>query len=323
MTNDQQQNQLLPAYLAVGEDALKREAVITRLRTRLAKLGDLSFNADDFDGETAAGADIAAACNTMPFASPVRLVYVRNAEKLKKADSEEIVAYLGSPSESTVLALEAEKLAKNTRLYKAIAALGAKAVIDCAPPKSWELPKRVRAMATGHGIVLTEGAAGALVELVGENTVHLDNELKKIALARSGSDAVTERDVRALVARTSEVKPWDFTAAFAERNLAKCLSLLAKMESSSPHALIAMCTTRVRELMAAQSMARRGHPKALAQALGQPDWKLKNHGVWARNFSADELRRALVSSRDAERAMKSGADADETFYRWLVDTLRR
>lgn len=323
MTNDQQQNQLLPAYLAVGEDALKREAVITRLRTRLAKLGDLSFNADDFDGETAAGADIAAACNTMPFASPVRLVYVRNAEKLKKADSEEIVAYLGSPSESTVLALEAEKLAKNTRLYKAIAALGAKAVIDCAPPKSWELPKRVRAMATGHGIVLTEGAAGALVELVGENTVHLDNELKKIALARSGSDAVTERDVRALVARTSEVKPWDFTAAFAERNLAKCLSLLAKMESSSPHALIAMCTTRVRELMAAQSMARRGNPKALAQALGQPDWKLKNHGAWARNFTADELRRALVSSRDAERAMKSGADADETFYRWLVDTLRR
>lgn len=75
--------------------------------------------------------------------------------------------------------------------------------------------------------------------------------------------------------------------------------------------------------MAAQSMARRGNPKALAQALGQPDWKLKNHGAWARNFSADELRRALVSSRDAERAMKSGADADETFYRWLVDTLRR
>ena len=114
MTNDQQQNQLLAAYLAVGEDALKREAVITRLRARLAKLGDLSFNADDFDGETAAGADIADACNTMPFASPVRLVYVRNAEKLKKADSEEIVAYLGSPSDSTVLALEAEKLAKNT-----------------------------------------------------------------------------------------------------------------------------------------------------------------------------------------------------------------
>ncbi len=323
MSNEHEQNSLLAAYLAVGEDALKREAVITRLRARLAKLGDLSFNADDFDGETAEGAAIVAACNTMPFASPVRLVYVRNVEKLKKADSEEIVAYLGSPSESTVLALEAEKLAKNTRLYKAVAGLGAKAVIDCAPPKSWELPRRVRAMATGHGFALTEGGASALVELVGENTVHLNNELKKIALAHGGSDTVGEREVRALVARTSEVKPWDFTDAFAARNLPKCLSLLSVMESASPHALIAMCASRIRELMAAQSMARRGNPKGVAQALKLPDWRVKNHGAWARNFTAAELRAALASSRDAERAMKSGSDADEVFYTWLVETLKR
>ncbi len=323
MSNEHEQNSLLAAYLAVGEDALKREAVITRLRARLAKLGDLSFNADDFDGETAEGAAIVAACNTMPFASPVRLVYVRNVEKLKKADSEEIVAYLGSPSESTVLALEAEKLAKNTRLYKAVAGLGAKAVIDCAPPKSWEMPRRVRAMATGHGFALTEGGASALVELVGENTVHLNNELKKIALAHGGSDTVGEREVRALVARTSEVKPWDFTDAFAARNLPKCLSLLSVMESASPHALIAMCASRIRELMAAQSMARRGNPKGVAQALKLPDWRVKNHGAWARNFTAAELRAALVSSRDAERAMKSGSDADEVFYTWLVETLKR
>lgn len=323
MTNANEQNSLLAAYLVVGEDALKRDAVVARLRARLEKMGDLSFNADDFDGETAEGVDIVAACNTMPFASPVRLVYVRNVEKLKKADSEELVTYLKAPSESTVLALEAEKLAKNTRLYKAVAGVGAKAVIDCAPPKRWELPKQVRAMATGHGIVLTEGAAEALVELVGENTVHLDNELKKIALAHSGADAVSEREIRGLVARTSEVKPWDFTAAFAERNLPKCLHLLSQMESASPHALIAMCATRIRELMAAQAMMRRGTPKALAQALGQPDWKVKSHGAWARNFTDAELRAALVSSRDTERAMKSGADEDEAFYRWLVDTLRR
>ena len=318
-----QNTPLLPAYLVVGEDALKRATVIERLRKRLDGLGDMAFNSDEFDGEIAEGAAIAAACNTMPFASPVRLVYVRNADKLKKADSEQVVAYLNAPSDTTVLALEAEKLAKNTRLYKAVAALGAKAVIDCAPPKSWELPKQVRAMATGHGIVLTEGAASALVELVGENTVHLDNELKKIALAHPGSDPVGEHEVRALVARTSEVKPWDFTAAFAERNLPKCLALLGQMDSTSPHVLIAMCATRIRELMAAQSMARRGNPRGLAGALKVPDWRVKNHGAWARNFAPAELRRALASSRDAEQAMKSGADPDEVFYRWLVETLKR
>ena len=115
MTQTAKQKPLIPAYLIVGEDALKRSTVQRRLRERLAQYGDLSFNSDTFDGETALGADIVSACNTMPFASEKRLVYVRDADKLKKADSEELVAYLDSPSDQTVLALEAEKLAKNTR----------------------------------------------------------------------------------------------------------------------------------------------------------------------------------------------------------------
>lgn len=323
MSDATQKNALLPAYLVVGEDALKRETVIKRLRTRLEKLGDLSFNSDDFDGETATGDEIVSACNTMPFASPVRLVYVRNAEKLKKADSEPLVAYLKAPSESTVLALEAEKLAKSTRLYKAVAAVGAKAVITCAAPKSWELPKQVRAMATSHGIVMTEGAASALVELVGEDTVHLDAELKKIALAHQGTDAVTDREVRALVARTSEVKPWNFTDAFADRNLARCLTLLSMMESASPLQLIALCTGRIRELMCAQSLNARGEGGALAKTLGVADWRVKNHRTQARRFTPAELRRALATARDAEQAMKSGADADQVFQDWVVATLRR
>ena len=141
---------MLPVYLVVGEDALKRDTVMKRLRARLSSMGDLSFNADEFDGETAQGGDIVTACNTVPFASPVRLVEVRAADKLKKADAEQLVSYLGSPNGSTVLALVAEKLAKNTRLYKAVAACGKTAVIDCAPLKRYELPRTVRSMAVTH-----------------------------------------------------------------------------------------------------------------------------------------------------------------------------
>ncbi|MCI9261127.1 DNA polymerase III subunit delta [uncultured Adlercreutzia sp.] len=323
MSDTKTSPEFLGAYLVVGEDALKRETVIKRLRARLEKLGDIAFNSDDFDGEVATGEEIVSACNTVPFASPYRLVYVRNAEKLKKADSEPLVEYLKAPNATTVLALEAEKLAKSTRLYKAVAALGAKAVISCAPPKSWELPKQVRAMATSHGIVMTEGAAAALVELVGEDTVHLDSELQKIALSHQGADAVTDREVRALVARTSEVKPWNFTDAYADRNLARCLTLLSMMDSASPLQLIALCTGRIRELMCAQSLNARGEGGMLAKTLGLPDWRVKNHRAQARRFTAAELRHALAMARDAEQAIKSGADDDETFRAWVVETLKR
>ena len=62
---------------------------------------------------------------------------------------------------------------------------------------------------------------------------------------------------------------------------------------------------------------------ALLETLGAPDWRVKNHGAWARQWRPEELRRALASSRDAEQAMKSGSDPDEVFYRWLVETLKR
>ena len=323
MATSTKNDALLPAYLVVGEDSLKRQAVIARLRTRLAALGDLEFNSDDLDGETAVGADIVTSCNTIPFASEARLVYLRNADKLKKADSEALVDYLKSPCPTTVLALEAEKLAKNTRLHKAVAALGKTAVIDCTPPKRFELPRQVRAMAVTHGVTFTDGAAVKLIELVGEDTVHLDNEIRKIALAHRGTGAVGDAEVEGLVARTAEAKPWELVDAFAARDLGACLSCLGRLESTSPHALIAMCASRVRELICAQSMLRRGGPAGIAKALKLPDWRVKNHPKWARCYTAAELRAALATARDAEQAMKSGSDADAVFLDWLIATIRR
>lgn len=309
---------LLPAYLIVGEDELKRDAVMARLRVRVAERGDIEFNCDVLSGETCTGGEIVNACNTMPFASDVRLVEVRGADKLKKADSEPVVSYLSSPSETTVLALVADKLAKGTRLYKAVAALGKTAVIDCAPQKRRDLARTVRALGKAQGVTLTEAAADKLIDLVGENTVRLDSEVKKIALAHVGSASVTDEEVARLCARTTEAKPWQFVDALSARDVRACLALLGKMESASPYALIAMCANRIRELICAKSLDARGRARDIASALKQPDWRVKNHTRWARGFSAQELRDALVTARDAERDMKSGSDPEAAFLMWAL-----
>lgn len=321
MPNSSEQPKLLAAYLTVGEDELKRETVAKRLRERVSALGDISFNLDVFSGETASGADIANACNTLPFASPMRLVEVNSADKLKKADAEAIVAYLASPCETTVLSLVAEKLAKNTRLYKAVAAIGKHAVIDCSPQKRGDLARTVRALGREHGVSLTDRAATRLIELVGENTVRLDGELKRIALAHVGPDSVTDADIERMVARVAEPKPWELANAFASRDVNGCLALLDAMTSASPFQLIATCTTRIRELICAKTLSARGDGGRIAAELKQPDWRVRNLAGWARGYTSAELRHALSSSRDAERAMKSGADPDETFRLWLFDVV--
>ena len=136
--------------------------------------------------------------------------------------------------------------------------------------------------------------------------------------------------MRSLVSRTTEATPWEFVDAFAARDLKKCLIYRAKMESTSPHALIAMCTTRLREIMCAKVLAERGNPNALASALTEyakianpkarpkQAWQVKGHSTLARRFSREELRRAIITARDAERAMKSGADPEAAFMDWIT-----
>ena len=119
------------------------------------------------------------------------------------------------------------------------------------------------------------------------------------------------------------MKPWEFVDALAARDARKCLLLLGRMESVSPHALLAMCTTRLRELVCARALADRGNPRGVAAALKIPDWRCKNHAAWARGFTAAELRRAIVSARDTERAMKSGADAQAAFLDWVLSVTAR
>lgn len=321
--NQQSKQALLPAYLAVGEDALKRRTVLERLRKRVSELGDMEFNHDEFDGERAQGTDIAVACNTLPFASTLRLVEVSHAEKLGKQDVDVLCAYLASPNTSTVLVMSAEKLAKNSRLYKAAAAIGKNAVIDCAPMKRYELVRALRSIAVGHGITLTESAAETLVSYVGEDTVRLDSELRKLALAHVGTDPVTEREVSQLVARTNEAKPWELVDAFSARDMRGCLRLLPLLGSTSPYALIGMCTNRLRELSCAKSLDLRGEGARLAETLKVPAWRVKNHVTWSRGFSDGELKRAFTTARDCERAMKSGTDPNDAFRDWLFSTIAR
>lgn len=323
MKQSNKTKELLCAYLIVGEDELKRETVLKRLRQLLEKMGDLSFNSDVFNGEVAEGQEIVSACQTLPFASDVRLVQVNNVEKLKKADQEELISYLSDPNSSTVLALVAQKLAKNTRLYKAVQKIGKTAIIDCAPFARKDLGNAIRSMAVSHGVTFTPGASAALIDLVGTNTVALDSEIKKIALAHRGADPVTDGEVMSSVSRTAEIKPWEFVDAFSSRNAKRCVYLLHRMNKTSPYALLAMCVTRIRELITAKALTGRGEGTALAKVLKVPDWKVKNHRQWSKNFSNSELVVALRHARDTEKAMKSGADPEDAFLQWVLITLKK
>ena len=310
---------LLPAYLIVGADEYKRSRAVERMKARLEASGMAEFNLDERDmTRDPAIDDIIASLNTFPMGAEFRLVILDGCDRLPKAVSEPLVDYFADPSPTTVCLVVANALAKNTRLYKAIAKIDKKAVVDCAPKKAWEMPKQVVAMARTHGKTMGLPAAEALVSRAGEASRMLDNELKRMAQMVEGPE-ITLADVERLVMRTAEVKPWDFLNAVSARDLPRALELLALQPDRSEVRLYSLLVGRLRELICAKALDARGAGRELASTLGVQSWQVKNHLTWARRYKMAELVDALSEAVEVEAALKGSRDSALALRMWVID----
>ena len=309
---------LLPAYLIVGADELKRDAAVRRLRSRVpADMAD--FNLDELDGASLEEAgQLISSAQTMPFCADFRLVIVNGAGELAKPVSEAVVSYLADPNPQCVLCLVAEKLAKNTRLYKAVAKVGPRSVIDCAPLKRWELPPYVAKLAQKRGLSMDNAAAQELVERVGESTVALDNQIATLAQLVGDAGRITLADVEANVAQIAEVSPWAFADAVCERNAPRAMEMLNLMKAPSLVFLHSVLVGRLRELICVKSLDARGAASGLARELGRQSWQVKNHVRWSRAFGEEELVELLGQAAVCERALKGSQDSEAAFVRFVL-----
>ena len=308
---------LLPAYLIVGPDELKRKQAITRLKARV----DGPFSAFNLEELVASGelepVGVLASLNTLPMGGDRRVVVIENAEKLPKAVSEAIIEYLANPNESCTLALVATTLAKTTRLYKAVSKVGPKSVIECAAKKGRDLPPYVQKLAQAHGVSIASDAATELVARVGESTTMLDTQIATLAALLGGVGVITRDYVEKNVARVAEVKPWEFLDRLSARDAHRSLALYRLLDGSSL-GLLSLIVGRLRELVCARSLDARGQSHALAAELKKQDWQVRNHVRWARSFAEGELEELLGLCAAAERALKSSSDEDVVMVRLIA-----
>ena len=320
------ENKMLPIYLLVGDDEQKKETLTAKMKERCASFGEMSINTDVFDGEDHDPGNIVSSCLTLPFASEKRLIIVNHVEIFTTAELNVLADYAEKPNDSTILFLVAEKLAKNTRLYKAIAKVDAKSIIACDSPKSWEFKNYAIKVAKSKGVAMRDDAAQLLVDLTGPDTVAITNELEKIIASHSSNDAIDAEEVESLVAATANVKPWVLVDAFSAKNVAKVMELLPKVQGTTPTGILVMCVNRVRELICAKEMAAKGGNVAsnIAVELGFApalSWRVKNHEAWARQWTGGALVKSLRTSVEAEKQMKTGEDQTQVLKLWLAEAM--
>lgn len=314
---------LKPVYLIYGSEELLLERAAKRLRDRLAKVADLDFNMETFDGESASADDIVNASNTMPFMSDRRLVIVRDVDKMDAPSLEQLAGYAKDPAEFTCLVLIATKMAKNSKLYKAVSATGV--VFEYAAPKRSEYAAEVVKLFRDRGKRIGLQAADALVEAVGRDLRRLDAEAEKVASYAGDAEEITAADVAAVASSSASASVFEFTDAVGVRDTTKSLRLLRRLidGGESAHGVHAMLARHVRALLGARALTdRRMTPDQMAPELGMAPWQARNIARQAGNFTPEELAIALCGLAAAEEEMKtSPTDVGLVLERWVVQTV--
>lgn len=312
--------ELLPAYLLLGDDDVKRERVVAKLKARLEPTGMADFNVDERDLSRAdeEPGDLVASLNTLPMGTPFRLVVLRGCDRLAKAVSDLLADYLKDPSPSTVCVLSAEKINRSTRLYKAVKKLGAKAVVDCAAPdKTWKWPGFVLKRARARGLAMDQAAAEELASRAGESVRQVDAALER--LARDGEAEVTRDDVRRKVARVADPKPWDLSDAVGERDAAQALAVFRRLPEGSYIPAAAMCVRTFRAMAYLKAPSGRSYQQ-YAEPLGMGSYQAKKYAGFARGFSAEEIEDALRGLLRLDLALRGSSDSAAVFAAWIGRT---
>jgi DNA polymerase-3 subunit delta len=310
---------LKPVYLIYGAEELLIDRQVRSLRERLSEVADLDYNYRVFEGPDHDVGDILSAANTLPFMSEKQLVIVRDVDQMPGEAREAFVEYAQNPAPHTCLVLVARRMAKNTRLHKAVAATGG--VHEFASLKPSEYPREVVRMFEDHGKKVDRDAAGALVDAVGRDLRALSSEVDKLVAHAGTKKRLVRDDILEVVSETSPTSIFEFLDALGARDAEGALRLLARLTSEGErvHGMHAMAVRHVRDLISTRALIDRDETPNLASALGKPDWIVRKLVSQCERFEAAELSRALGDAAEWEARMKtSRVEPRLALERWVV-----
>ena len=309
---------LEPVYLIVGNDRPKVRRALQRLRDRAVQESGSDINVTVVDVPAGVQAAEAArvvleAAATPGLALGARVIIVTGAHNLRVAERKQLVAYIQDPTPDTTLALEAEKLAKDDVIYKAVQKHGQVLAFDL--PKKYEMAGWLRKVAGGKGLALGGPAAKRLLDLCGEDPSHaerLEREVEKLAAYCRGAEA-TVQDVEAVCVPDDEVRIYELTDAVGRRDRESAFALLEAIYAGGnpkddANAVLYSLRRHIDTLARAASLGHADQATA-AKQLGVAPFRAGKLLEQSRLFDAHRFRRAYRALAAAEAGLRGRAPA--------------
>lgn len=293
-----------PVYLLWGSDAfLLREAAL--------EIVGPERRAREVDAGTWAGGELADLATPSLFGEP-RALIVTDCRSLPDQALRELGAYLGQPDPEAPLVLCAtvpERGKAPAALAKLVGSVGTVREVALARK---DLAGWLVRRAAARRIDLAPDAAAALVERLGEDPAALAQALEQAGSAFPG-ERITREQVERQFRGLGEQHIWDLCDRAFGRDAPGAMRSLRTLLAAREDPLLVLggLASRLRDLLRVRALPDRMPLGELARAAGlRFEWQARRYRDQARRFSLEELVQIHAEIVEADRALKSGADAE-------------
>jgi DNA polymerase III subunit delta len=307
--------------LITGGDEFMAERAIGRVRRAICQ-SDQDADVSELAAASLGAGAIAEISSPSLFAS-MRCVVVSGLEDLPTDAVEPLLSYVGEPAPDVALLLHHTGGVKGKAVLDKLRAAGV-VEVKAVPMKKWELPGWLVGEFRHHGATISESAAAALVDAVGEDLRALAGATDQLASDAAG-EPVTVDLVRLYFGGRAEVKGFAVADAAIEGKASAALEQLrwAFAGRVDPVLITSAIAGGLRALARYTSAPRGLREGDLAREVGVPPWKLKSLAVQSRGWSPRGLAVAIQAAATADADVK-GAAGDRMWAceRLVISVLR-
>ncbi len=296
-------------YLFYGPNELARSEAVAELRAGLpAEVADLNISV--LDGRKVTIEQLVAACEAHPFLADRRLVIVYDALKHSKAGKarEELRDYCERvPTTCDLVFVEQDEVDRRHLLFTYLSKRGA--VREFPLLSGQELLRWIERRAKSLAATIEPTAAQRLVDLAGNDSRALANELAKLATYVGRGGTIDQAAVDRLVTDQQEQNLFTFIDDLGTRRLGAALRGARALieDGQAPPYVLFMLARHIRILLHVRQLAaQRCRPDDIASELGLKPFVARKAAEQARNFTAAELVTAHDRLLELDHAIKTG-----------------
>ena len=304
--------EISPIYIFTGNQTHLMNQAISDLK-KITVGTSVDFNFSLFYGDSTSAKEIIDSAKTYPMLSQMRLVMVKNAEKLPQSELKSLESYFFSPSPSTCLVLifnpadSAQSTARAAREKLGLENEKGVAFVDFILDAK-DVYQTIKQEAKKLGCDITKEAAQNLISLVGENMQDIYVELQKLALFVSERKIIEFEDIEKLTQKSQFQDIFGLINAIGAKDKKKALKVLLELELTNEESLFILNKIgwRFRLIWRAKELIDKNAPQdVILKELRISSSALYYIRQEAKNFSYKDIKRINSILYKGDRTLKT------------------